>query len=124
MGLSWMPTVEAGALDRLLSYHWPGNVRQLENAVERALILCEGKPLRPNDIASLPAVLSQTGSELISQQPLSMDEVNAQHIRKVLQITSGRMEGKEGAAKLLGINPGTFRHRMKKLGIPLGRNSK
>ncbi|MEW6673223.1 MAG: sigma 54-interacting transcriptional regulator [Thermodesulfobacteriota bacterium] len=125
MGLPWMPAVAPGALDRLLAYRWPGNVRELENAVERALILCEGKPLQFDDIASPPAALSlQENIEQDRQQPLSLDEVNARHIRKVLQITAGRVEGKEGAAELLKINPGTLRHRMKMLGVPFGRRAK
>jgi DNA-binding NtrC family response regulator len=45
MGLKDIPTLASGAIDRLNAYRWPGNVRKLENTVERALILCRGEPL-------------------------------------------------------------------------------
>jgi len=47
--------------------------------------------------------------------------VEANHIVKILNMTGGRIEGKKGAATLLGMHPGTLRHRMKKLGVPFGR---
>lgn len=46
------------------------------------------------------------------------------HIRRMLKMTKGKINGPDGAAKLLGINPGTLRHRMKKLGIPFARSVK
>lgn len=49
--------------------------------------------------------------------PLPLDEAMAQHIRKVIEFTKGRINGKEGAAELLGINPSTLRSRMEKLGL-------
>jgi transcriptional regulator with GAF, ATPase, and Fis domain len=52
---------------------------------------------------------------------LTLNEVQARHIRRVLEKTGGRVEGKGGAADWLNINPGTLRHRMRKLGIPFGK---
>jgi transcriptional regulator with GAF, ATPase, and Fis domain len=52
---------------------------------------------------------------------LNLDEAMVRHIRRVLEMTGGRVEGERGAAKLLGINPNTLRNRMKKLGIAYGR---
>jgi hydrogenase-4 transcriptional activator len=110
-----------GIIDRLIAYHWPGNVRELENMIERALILSRGKPLTFDDLAgdklegrpSVPA-----GPE---EQTLKLDEVMSRHIRRVLEMTSGKVHGKGGAAELLGINPSTLRNRMNQLGIPYGR---
>lgn len=56
--------------------------------------------------------------------PLTPDQVMGRHIRNVLKMTGGKVEGPGGAAELLGLNPGTLRHRMRKLGIPFGRNVK
>ena len=53
-----------------------------------------------------------------------LDEVTARHIRYVMGITGGKIEGKRGTARILGINPATLRHRMQKLGIPFGRSRK
>jgi len=52
---------------------------------------------------------------------LNLDIVNARHIKKALKMTKGKIHGPTGAAELLGINPSTLRHRMRKLGIPQGR---
>jgi transcriptional regulator with GAF, ATPase, and Fis domain len=121
MGLKDIPTLAAGAIDRLNAYHWPGNVRELENTVERALILCRGEPLQFSDLQ--PNSLKETDQFAGSHDSasLNMNTVISRHIRGVLEMTGGRVEGAGGAAELLGINPGTLRHRMRKLAIPFGR---
>lgn len=53
-----------------------------------------------------------------------LDEVMSRHIRRVLEITGGKVGGKDGAAYLLRINPSTLRKKMRKLGIPFGRRVK
>jgi formate hydrogenlyase transcriptional activator len=121
MGLCTSPILAADAIDRLLSYSWPGNVRELENAVERALILDR------NSVLSFKEILfsNKTTNALpdIPKRPESMnlDQVMADHIRIVLKITNGKVEGENGAAQLLEVNPGTLRHRMRKMGIPFGK---
>jgi transcriptional regulator with GAF, ATPase, and Fis domain len=124
MKLIGIPTLTPGAIDRLMAYHWPGNVRELENAVERALILSRGEPLTFSDLQ--PPGLQDTGQSPIPSEGdlLNLDQVTVRHIRRVLEMTGGKVEGERGAAKLLGINPGTLRHRMRKLGIPFGRNAR
>ena len=132
MGLVDMPTLEPGALVRLMAYPWPGNVRELENAVERALILSRGEPLAFGDLQA--PVKSEApfesgvgpGSHLGLQREdsLALDEIVSGHIRQVLEMTGGRVGGERGAAHLLGINPSTLRKRMRKLGIPFGRQRK
>ncbi len=120
------PTLAPGAIDRLKSYHWPGNVRELENVVERALIQKRGQnssgPLMferlisPEQEKHAP-ILSEQGDE-----SLTLDEVMAIHIQKILNQTRGKIHGPEGAAEILGIHPNTLRNRMDKLGIPFRRH--
>ncbi len=123
MGLHSMPTLAPGALDRLMSYDWPGNVREVANVVERALIQSDGKPLVFSSLLPLPTGPVQESSA--SQEParLRLEELEAEHIRRIMEMTRGRVEGKNGAAALLGMNPATLRHRMRKLRIPFGRRS-
>jgi transcriptional regulator with GAF, ATPase, and Fis domain len=124
MGLRGIPSLATNALDRLMAYHWPGNVRELENAVERALILSKGNPLTFNDLKVTPAADAVRTAPLQDEQTLQMDVVMSRHIRQVLTMTGGRVEGEKGAARLLGIKPNTLRHRMTKLGIPFGRKAR
>jgi len=118
------PALAPDAIDRLLDYDWPGNVRELENTIERALIQHRaGSPL------SFAALLPLAPAERAVQgqgrdEPLvSLDEMNARHIRRALAETAGKIHGPGGAAELLAINPNTLRKRMNKLGIPYGRKS-
>jgi transcriptional regulator with GAF, ATPase, and Fis domain len=122
LGLSVVSTLAPGAIDRLMEYHWPGNVRELENAVERAIILSEGRPLAWHDL--VPVGHNAHPDESVeADEDLTLDQITARHIRRVLARTDGRIEGNRGAAELLGLNPSTLRHRMKKLGIPFGRRA-
>ncbi|MGD0230271.1 MAG: sigma 54-interacting transcriptional regulator [Syntrophorhabdales bacterium] len=118
MGLRTLPSLAPGAIDRLLRYDWPGNVREVANVVERALIQSSGKSLTFDDITAPPP----PAKEAPSGRPLKIEEVEARHIGQVMKMTNGKIEGKNGAAELLGINPATLRHRMRKLGIPFGRS--
>jgi len=63
-------------------------------------------------------------ASLQEEQALNLDVVVSRHIRQVLAVTGGRIEGVKGAAQLLGIKPNTLRHRLMKLGIPFGRKAK
>ena len=118
------PTLAAGAVDRVMSYHWPGNVRELENVVERALILSKGEPLSFDHLVGTANVSAHSLPASLRDASLRLDDVTAQHIRRVLGMTGGKVHGPSGAARLLGINASTLRHRMKKLGIPYGRKEK
>ncbi|MCP4599909.1 MAG: GAF domain-containing protein [Proteobacteria bacterium] len=111
------PRIADGAIDPLMTYHWPGNVRELENIVERALILHQGKPLRFDILgasSSQPVAASPSAPD---PQSLDLDEMNVQHITRVLKMTDGKIHGPGGAGELLGVNPNTLRYKMKKLGI-------
>jgi formate hydrogenlyase transcriptional activator len=118
-----MPVLSPGGIDSLMEYHWPGNVRELENIVERALIL---NPNGPLDFESLNPGHTQrvSDAETKSGEAHNLDGVIAQHIRRVLAKTKGKINGTDGAAAILGINPSTLRNRMKKLGINYGRKNK
>ncbi len=121
--ISTLPALAPGALERLQAYHWPGNVRELENLVERAILQSQfsGRQglLTFTDLAPGP------GGQGVSREtegPVeSLDAVIAAHIRKVLEKTGGKVEGKGGAAARLGVHPSTLRARMRKLGIAYGR---
>ena len=122
MGLPAHPTLALEAMDQLFAYDWPGNVRELQNVIERAIILSQGRPLEfPHlgfkQMAEIPAEVTGDGD---SFPPL--DKAVSDHIRKALSLTGGRVQGNGGAAQLLGINASTLRARMRKLGIPFGRN--
>lgn len=119
------PVLAPGSLEKLMEYSWPGNVRELENIVERALIwhLGENKK-RPLRFFPLEKVQSQPSANKIDKDhpPRSLDEIMFRHITETLKYTGGKIQGKDGAAKLLGIHPSTLRSRMEKLDIPFGRS--
>jgi len=123
--ISKRPPLAWDALEQLQGYHWPGNVRELENMVERALILNQitGNKgvLRFEPFAGVPAFNKiEIGKKLPSAiRPL--EKMVAEHIKKALEHTNGKVEGERGAARLLGQHPSTLRGRMKKLGIPYGK---
>ena len=117
------PPLAAGVIDRLMAYRWPGNVRELENVIERALILSKGTPLTFDDLIGGKPDESAFIRGGTQDTPLKLDEAMSQHIRRVLEMTKGKVHGKGGAAEVLGINPSTLRNRMNQLGIPYGRKS-
>jgi transcriptional regulator with GAF, ATPase, and Fis domain len=104
-------TIPNTAMNSLLAYEWPGNVRELENLIERAVILTSGSELEFGDWLRG----SLTGPD--SSQDLDLDDVQKNHIVRVLRLTAGKVSGKGGAAELLGLKPTTLESRMKKLGI-------
>ena len=121
--LASIPSLAPGAIDPLMEYHWPGNVRELQNIIERELILNPTGPLTfvhlQKNIQDAPPV-SRTDSEV----SYNLDDTISNHIRQVLRLTKGKINGSNGAAALLGVNPSTLRNRMSKLGINYGRASK
>jgi formate hydrogenlyase transcriptional activator len=104
-------------LEILNNYNWPGNIRELENVVERSMILSDGNQLEVGDWFSQKIVGNKQSS--IS----TMDDVQRAHINHVLEVTDGIIGGKSGAAHLLGMNRSTLHFRMKKLGIKINRTS-
>jgi formate hydrogenlyase transcriptional activator len=106
-------TVSKDTLNALQEYHWPGNVRELESVIERAVIISQGNALQVLDrFDSIRKPEEPTGSDVKALVELEHD-----HILQVLQKTGWRIEGKNGAAGLLGLNASTLRARMRKYGI-------
>ena len=119
--LPFITELAPGAIDRLTNYNWPGNVRELENVVEREMILSKSGLLQFQTLADNTGATYPPAHGSQSENALTLDQANSQHIRQVLKMTKGIVHGKNGAAALLNINPSTLRSRMKKLGIPYGR---
>jgi transcriptional regulator with GAF, ATPase, and Fis domain len=116
-----LPKLAPGAMGPLMAYAWPGNVRELENVIERALILSKGRPLTFDNIV-WPDDNEEHGRLIVRKDDFSnLDDAVSKHIQQALEITRGKIHGAAGAAQLLGINPSTLRHRMRKLRIPHGR---
>ena len=121
-------SVSEETLKRLSDYAWPGNIRELQNIIERAVILCSGSVFRLDQdlvpavntaetmksqcLPTLPAVKADP-----STPPITLEEAERQHILSVLEHAKGVIDGPNGAAKILDMHPNTLRSRMKKLGI-------
>jgi formate hydrogenlyase transcriptional activator len=93
------------------SYHWPGNIRELQNFIERSVILTSGTVLAP-PLASLSST-----AEAESLGPITLEDAERDHIRKTLEQTRWVVAGPNGAAARLGIKRSTLYFRMQKLGI-------
>ena len=100
-----------GTIDRLTAYPWPGNIRELQNVVERAVVLAQGPEIEIDESVLMP------DDELRSTNPRLLDDMERGHIISVLEEAGWVIDGGKGAAALLGLNPSTLRFRMKKLGI-------
>jgi formate hydrogenlyase transcriptional activator len=94
----------------LQDYPWPGNVRELESIIERAVILCPGPVLQLADRL-------EVSPTRLSSIMRTLEETERNQILKILSETRWRIEGKDGAAAILGLHPSTLRARMHKLGI-------
>jgi transcriptional regulator with GAF, ATPase, and Fis domain len=115
-----VPSVSAEEIERLKAYHWSGNVRELENLIERELIHTRGKGKNGRltfEHFELPAKPAASGLPHEMDHNLTLDEAMSLHIRRALQAANGKISGARGAAQLLGINANTLRSRMRKLGI-------
>jgi DNA-binding NtrC family response regulator len=106
-------TVSKDTLTALQEYHWPGNVRELESVIERAVIVSQGSSLQVLDRFDT----FRKPEEPIGQDIKALVKFEQDIIRQALQKTKWRIEGKKGAAALLGLNPSTLRFRMRKYGI-------
>ena len=107
------PPFSEYAVSRMLEYAWPGNIRELENVIERAVILSTGSVLHVpyRDLQSLIT----PGHD--GNKPETLADVEREHIRGILKETRWVLAGPRGAATRLGMNRSTLYFRMKKLGI-------
>ena len=103
--------IPAETMSALVSYLWPGNIRELQNFVERSVILTSGNVLHP-PLASL-----KSSAEAESLGPVTLEDAERDHIRKILEETRWVVAGPNGAAARLGIKRSTLYFRMQKLGI-------
>lgn len=110
-------------IERLQSYSWPGNIRELQNVIERALITSNGADLNldlPDDPKpSLPAPLRPSSSTAIMTDA-QIRELERCNMEAALKAADGKLFGKGGAAELLGLKPTTLASRFKRLEIKLG----
>jgi len=98
-------------MSALVSYQWPGNIRELQNFIERSVIVSSGNVLHP-PLASL-----QSTVEAESLAPITLEDAERDHIRKTLEQTRWVVSGPNGAAARLGVKRSTLYFRMQKLGI-------
>jgi formate hydrogenlyase transcriptional activator len=103
--------VSQKAMASLTNYSWPGNIRELQNVVERAVVLASGPIVNVDD----SMMRADNGAQVSSVETL--ENVERNHILRALNETAWVIHGKKGAAEILGINPSTLRSRMEKLGI-------
>jgi formate hydrogenlyase transcriptional activator len=120
--------IPAETMRALARWHWPGNIRELENFIERAVILSRGTTLNV-PIAELqlsvppapPLSMAAAAAAAPASQPRTLEDSEREHILKVLRETRGVLSGPNGAAARLGLKRTTLQGKMKKLGI--GRDS-
>jgi formate hydrogenlyase transcriptional activator len=127
--------VSRESMENLVNYPWPGNIRELQNVIERAVVLSMHPTIRLDPDLS-PVAVPTKGTEILetdaqehpqgdlnSPKPLqTLDEVERSHILSVLQHVGGVVDGPNGAARILNLHPNTLRHRMTKLGIKGSRH--
>ena len=109
---------------KLTAYSWPGNIRELQNVIERGVVLSTGPELMlAGDFAPAkgavesPVAARSPVSAAVPEVAGSLEDVERQHIEAVLKQTHWMIEGERGAAKILNLNPSTLRSRMQKLEI-------
>ena len=121
--------VSQETMANLMSYPWPGNIRELQNVMERAVVLSAGPTLRLDkdlvpviasegnrETAEIPAQEAQMAAPSVLGLP-TLEEVERCHVLAALQQAGGVIDGPNGAARILDLHPNTLRHRMSKLGI-------
>ncbi|MFT6731596.1 MAG: formate hydrogenlyase transcriptional activator, partial [Glaciecola sp.] len=102
-------SVNQKTIERLTRYNWPGNIRELENVIERAIIVNEGGHLRLGKW-----FLDSTVDTIVSDNLKTLETIERDYIIKVLEKTNWKIRGKNGAAQILGMPPTTLESRMKK----------
>jgi len=107
-------TISSAAMSALQEYSWPGNIRELRNVVERAMIVARGRELTFTVPKPLRAVANRS---------LRIVDVEREHVRSVLESTRWRIRGASGAAERLGLPPTTLETRMARLGLSRPRTA-
>ena len=107
-------TISAETMNALCNYSWPGNIRELQNVIERAVILTKGPVLRVS-LSDLKSKPSETNG--YSNGAATLQEIERRHILSILEQTNWVFAGPNGAAAKLGLKRPTLQFRMQKLGI-------
>ena len=107
------------AMKLLEQYQWPGNIRELKNAIERAMLLTERERLEPEDFTTLTRSVASASFKL-PPEGLNLDEVERQLLVQALERANGNQTQ---AAQLLGINRDQVRYRIEKFGLHVGRGT-
>jgi formate hydrogenlyase transcriptional activator len=127
--------VSRESMENLVNYPWPGNIRELQNVIERAVVVSTDPTLRLDRDLTPVAASAKDREAPETDAPdrrqadlespkllLTLDEVDRNHILAALQHTGGVVDGPKGAARILNLHPNTLRHRMDKLGIKGSRH--
>jgi transcriptional regulator with GAF, ATPase, and Fis domain len=107
-------TIEESSMEALQAYNWPGNVRELQNVIERSAILCSGDTLIVKEVLGDFGVPDREPGSSLTQDLADVERASILH---ALEASGWKVKGEGNAASRLGINPGTLRSRMKKMGI-------
>lgn len=125
------PRLTRAGIIQLQGYDWPGNIRELRNVIERAIILARGKtlefdlPANQTQSPHIPITTRAQGSAatgVLTEAEMRQNERD--NLTKALEQANWKIKGADGAAEILGIEPGTLRARIKKLGIKRPSNPK
>lgn len=108
--------ISPGVMDKLLTYNWPGNIRELEHLIEKGIVLTTGEEITEIE---MPAALSSTQPAAYAEniQIKTMEEMERDHIMSVLTLCKGKIFGPGGAAEVLNIPSTTLNSKIRKLGI-------
>jgi len=105
-------SVNKSVIKKLMDYQWPGNIRELEHVIERAVIMNVGSQLRLGDW------FKGKNSEIeVSEKLSTLEDIERNYIKHILKETNGKIRGNNGASEILGLKPTTLESRMKKLNI-------
>jgi formate hydrogenlyase transcriptional activator len=107
--------ISSALMSQLVAWRWPGNIRELDNVLARAVVLSGGGILNGPLISDGPE--AGAAEKPLQTFPQTMEDAERLHIEKTLRAVGWILEGSKGAAALLGLNPSTLRGRMKRLGI-------
>jgi len=111
-----LTSISPDAVKRLMEYHWPGNIRELQNIIERGVTLSTGTTLTPADIyLDDPAKRPASGSPHVLPPGMTLEQWEDETIREALRRANGN---KSQAARALGLSRNALRYRLSKLGVP------
>ena len=110
-----IPELSAEATKMLLQYDWPGNIRELENTIQRNIVLAKSAVIETLEIPVSKRTVNATSDNQNGFK--TMIENERDHILAVLESCNWKISGKGGAAEILDINANTLNSRIKKLGI-------